>query len=129
MASHRISDRQRARIEAEDQRAYERKHAAAKRKAVNAARKVVAIWNERRKAGVELWFYPTIGAAITAGCPLLSFYCPACGQVTEVDLRKIDRHHGATIESLIPALSCKRCRPNAPFAKLMELAGRRGSLS
>jgi hypothetical protein len=87
MASHRMSDRQRARIEAEDRIAYERKTAAAKRKAVNAARKVVAIWNGRQKAGVELWFYPTIGAAITAGCPLLSFYCPACGQVAEADLR------------------------------------------
>ena len=118
MSSHRISDRQRARIEAEDRIAYECKQAAGHRKEVDAARKVIAIWNGRQKAGVELWFYPTIGAAITAGCPLLSFYCPACGQVAEVDLRKIDRHHGATIENLIPALSCKRCRPNAPFAKL-----------
>jgi hypothetical protein len=29
----------------------------------------------------------------------------ACRQVGEVDLRKLDRHRGATIESLIPALS------------------------
>jgi hypothetical protein len=49
MASHRMSDRQRARLEAEDQRAYDRKQSAAKRKAVHAARKVVAIWNGRAR--------------------------------------------------------------------------------
>ena len=62
MPSHRMGDRQRERIEAEDRREYERKLTAAHRRAVNAARKAVAIWNRRQKAGVELWFYPTIDA-------------------------------------------------------------------
>jgi hypothetical protein len=35
-----------------------------------------------------LWFYPTIGAAIAAGLPWLSFSCPACGQFGSVDLRR-----------------------------------------
>jgi hypothetical protein len=50
------------------------------------------------------------------------FYCPACQQVGEVDLRTLDRHPHATIEGLIPALSCRRCRPNPPFAKLIGLS-------
>jgi hypothetical protein len=54
---------------------------------------------------------PTIGAAIAAECPWLRFYCPARRQIGEVDLRKLGRHRGATIESLIAALSCRRCRP------------------
>ena len=81
-------------------------------KAVREAKRVVAIWNARHAGNRELWFYPTIGAAITAGCPWLRFYCPACRQIGEVDLRNLDRHHRATIESLITTLSCRRCQPN-----------------
>jgi hypothetical protein len=36
---------------------------------------------------------------------------PTCRQIGGVDLRKLDRRRGATIESLIPALSCRRCSP------------------
>ena len=31
--------------------------------------------------GRALWFYPTIGAAVTAGVPWLTFSCPVCGPV------------------------------------------------
>jgi len=34
-----------------------------------------------------------------------------------VDLRTIDRHCGTAVTSLIPSLSCRSCRPNAPFAE------------
>jgi hypothetical protein len=91
-------------------------------KAVRDAKRIVGIWTARHAANRHLWFYPTIGAAIAAECPWLRFYCPACRQIGEVDLRKLDRHRGATIESLIPALSCRRCSPNPPFAKLLGLA-------
>jgi hypothetical protein len=91
-------------------------------KAAREAKRVVGIWNARHAVNRDLWFYPTIGAAIAAECPWLRFYCPACRQIGEVDLRKLDRHRGATIESLIPALSCRRCSPNPPFAKLLGLA-------
>jgi hypothetical protein len=30
--------------------------------------------------------------------------------------------HRAAVTSLIPALSCRRCRPNAPFAELVRLS-------
>jgi hypothetical protein len=91
-------------------------------KAAREAKRVVGIWNARHTANRDLWFYPTIGAAIAAECSWLRFYCPACRQIGEVDLRKLDRHRGATIESLIPALSCRRCRPHPPFARLLGLA-------
>jgi hypothetical protein len=32
-------------------------------------------------------------------------------------LRQIDRHRDAAVTSLIPALSCRSCRPNAPVAE------------
>jgi hypothetical protein len=58
-------------------------------------------------------------AAIAAGVPWLSFSCPACGQFGSIDLRTLDRHPGASISNLIPSVSCRRCTPNAPFAKLL----------
>jgi len=39
-----------------------------------------------------------------------------------IDLRALDRHRAAAVTSLIPALSCRSCRPNAPFAELMRLS-------
>ena len=77
--------------------AAEAKRAEAERKAVADAQKVVAIWNARQAGGGALWFYPTIGAAIAAGVPWLSFSCPACGQFGSVELRTLDRHPGASI--------------------------------
>jgi len=39
-----------------------------------------------------------------------------------IDLRTLDRHPDAAVTSLIPALSCRSCRPNAPFAELVRLS-------
>jgi hypothetical protein len=75
--------------------------------------------------GRALWFYPTIGAAIAAGFPWLTFSCPACGQCGSLDLRTLDRHPRASISSLIPSVSCRRCSPNAPFARLEMLTAER----
>jgi hypothetical protein len=83
------------------------------------ARRIVAIWNGRRAKGRELWFHLRIGGAIAAGHPWLMFVCPACQQIGEIDLRKLDRHPNATIESLVLSLRCRRCRPNPPFVKLL----------
>jgi hypothetical protein len=101
------------------------KRAEAERKAIADAQKIVAIWNARQARGRELWFHPTIGAAITAGLPWLTYSCPACQQLGAVDLRTLDRHPGASISSLIPSISCRRCSPNAPFAKLEMLTAER----
>ena len=48
--------------------------------------------------------------------------CPACCTARAVDLRKNDRRCDAAVTSLIPALSCRSCRPNAPFAELVRLS-------
>jgi len=41
-----------------------------------------------------------------------------------VDLRTLDRHLWSALTSLIPALSCRACRPHAPFAELVRLSGK-----
>jgi hypothetical protein len=115
--NRRAQERERAAAEA----AAKAKRAEVERKAVVEAQKIVAIWNARQAGGRALWFYPTIGAAIAAGLPWLTFSCPACGQWGSVDLRTLDRHPGAAISSLIPLVSCRRCSPNAPFARLEML--------
>jgi len=42
--------------------------------------------------------------------------------INAIDLRGLDRHPYAAVSSLIPALSCRSCRPNAPFAELVRLS-------
>jgi len=119
--NRRAQERERAAVRA----AEEAKRAEAERKAIADAQKIVSIWNARQAGGRALWFYPTIGAAIAAGFPWLSFSCPACHQWGSVDLRTLDRHPGASISSLIPLVSCRRCSPHAPFAKLEMLTAER----
>ena len=60
-----------------------------------------------------------------AGLPWLTLSCPGCGQYASVDLRTLDRHPGGAISSLIPSLSCRRCSPNAPLARLEMLTAER----
>ena len=72
--NRRAQERERAATRAVE----EAKRAEAERKAAAEAQKIVEIWNARQAGGKALWFYPTIGAAIAAGFPWLTFYCPAC---------------------------------------------------
>ena len=71
---------------------------------------------------MPMLFAPTIGAAIAARHWWLWVRCPACHTTNAIDLRTLDRHPDAAITSLIPALSCGSCRPNAPFAELVQLS-------
>ena len=71
---------------------------------------------------MPMLFAPTIGAAIAARHWWLWVRCPACHPTNAIDLRTLDRHPDAAITSLIPALSCRSCRPNAPFAELVQLS-------
>jgi hypothetical protein len=48
--------------------------------------------------------------------------CPACRTTNALDVRTLDRHRDAAVTSLIPALSCRSCRPNSPFAELVQLS-------
>jgi hypothetical protein len=86
------------------------------------AERLVAVWNERQKRHMPMLFAPTIGAAIAAGYWFLWVRCPACRTINAIDLRGLDRHRDAAVTSLIPALSCRSCRPNAPFAELVRLS-------
>jgi len=86
------------------------------------AERLVAVWNDRQKRRMPMLFAPTIGAAIAAGYWFLWVRCPACRTINAIDLRGLDRHHDAAVTSLIPALSCRSCRPNAPFAELVRLS-------
>jgi hypothetical protein len=83
---------------------------------------LVAVWNERQAKWMPMLFSPTIGAAITAGYWFLWVRCPACRTTNAIDLRTLDLHRDAAVTSLIPSLSCRSCRPNAPFAELMRLS-------
>ncbi|HXX50884.1 MAG TPA: hypothetical protein VEI98_06305, partial [Xanthobacteraceae bacterium] len=78
--------------------------------------------NDRQAKRMPLLFAPTIGAAIAARHCFLWVGCPACRSTSSIDLRKLDRHPDAAVSSLIPALSCRLCRPNAPFAELVRLS-------
>jgi hypothetical protein len=111
----------------EDQRRKAAEKEAAIRRATDAqvledAERLTAAWNERQALHAPLIFSPTIGAAIAAGYWFLWVRCPACRTINAIDLRTLDRHRDAAVSSLIPALSCRSCRPNAPFAELVRLS-------
>jgi hypothetical protein len=113
----------------EDQRRQAAEKEAAGRRATDAqiledAECLIATWNERQAKRMPVLFSPTIGAAITAGYWFLWVRCPACRTTNAIDLRTLDRHRDAAVTSLIPALSCRSCRPNAPFAELVQLSRR-----
>jgi hypothetical protein len=86
------------------------------------ADRLIAAWNERQAKRMPMLFSPTIGAAIAARYWFLWVRCPACRTTQAIDLRTLDRHHEAAVTSLIPALSCRSCRPNAPFAEFVRLS-------
>jgi hypothetical protein len=86
------------------------------------AEHLVATWNARQDAHMPMLFAPTIGAAVTARHWFLWVRCPACRTTSSIDLRQLDRHRDAAVTSLIQSLSCRACRPNAPFAELVRLS-------
>jgi hypothetical protein len=111
----------------EDQRRQVAEKEAATRRATDAqvledAERLIAAWNKRQAKRMPMLFSPTIGAAIAAGNWFLWVRCPACRSISSIDLRRLDRHPDAAVSSLIPSLSCRSCRPNAPFAELVRLS-------
>jgi hypothetical protein len=111
----------------EDQRREAAEKEAASRRATEAqvledAERLIAAWNDRQAKRMPMIFSPTIGAAVAARHWFLWVRCPACRTINAVDLRTLDRHPDAAVSSLIPALSCRSCRPNAPFAELVRLS-------
>jgi hypothetical protein len=111
----------------EDERRRAAKKKAAEQRATNPqiiedAERLIAAWNERQAKRMRMLFSPTIGAAITARYWYLWVRCPVCRTINAIDLRTLDRHHDAVVTSVVPALSCRSCRPNAPFAELVRLS-------
>jgi hypothetical protein len=111
----------------EDERRRVAEKEAAARRATDAqvledAERLIGAWNERQAKRMPMLFSPTIGAAITARYWFLWVCCPACRTINAIDLPTLDRHRDAAVTSLIPALSCRSCRPNAPFAELVRLS-------
>jgi hypothetical protein len=111
----------------ENQRRVAAEKEAASRRATDAqvledAERLISAWNERQDKRMPMLFSPTIGAAVAARYWFLWVRCPACRTINAIDLRTLDRHRDAAVTSLIPALSCRSCRPNAPFAELVRLS-------
>ena len=86
------------------------------------ASRLVAAWNERQAKRMPMLFSPTIGCALKARHWFLWVRCPACHTTQAIDLRTLDRHPWSALTSLIPSLSCRSCRPHAPFAELVPLS-------
>jgi hypothetical protein len=110
----------------EDERRREADKQAAARRALDPqvrenARRLVTEWNERQARRAPLLFSPTIGAAVAAQHWHL-WVRPGCCTNQSVDLRRLDRHPDTMVTGLIPALSCRACRPHAPFAELVKLS-------
>jgi hypothetical protein len=111
----------------EDQRRTAAEKEAGARRATEAqvledAERLIAAWNERQAKRMPMLFSPTIGAAIASRHWFLWVRCPACHTMNAIDLRTLDRHRDAAVTSLIPSLSCRSCRPNAPFTELVRLS-------
>jgi hypothetical protein len=109
----------------DDERRREAERQAAAKRALDPqvradALRFVTEWNERQAQLAPRLFSPTIGAAIAAQHWYLWVRCPGCTQ--SVDLRRLDWHPDTMVTSLIPKLSCRNCRPHAPFAELVKLS-------
>jgi hypothetical protein len=89
--------------------------------AVAETRRVVERWNQELAAGRDIWWSPTIRAAIVAGMPWLDVYCSGCKTSRAIDIRTIDRHPLASVRSLVLGLRCSWCGGNAPLPKITGL--------
>jgi hypothetical protein len=98
-----------------------RRDAADRSKREDAAR-VVERWNKAIATGRDMWWSPTIRAAIVAGMPWADVHCPGCRTSRAIDLRTIDRHPLASVGSLVLGLRCAWCRGAAPMPRAGDLS-------
>jgi hypothetical protein len=85
------------------------------------AARVIERWNAALATGRDMWWSPTIRAALVAGTPWLEVYCPGCQTIRAIDIRTIDRHPLASVGSLVLGLRCSGCPGPAPMPKIMGL--------
>ncbi len=76
-------------------------------------------WNARLAEGREAWVSPSIRAALVAGYPWLTVYCPGCHTSRTIDIRTIDPHPLASVGGLVLGLRCNWCRGDAPMPRLL----------
>src|SRR6266568_506743 len=98
----------------EDQRRQAAEKEAASRRTTDVqvledADRLIAAWNERQTKRMPMLFSPTIGAAIAYA------FCGCAVRHAERLAPRVRERSIATATSVIPALSCRSCRPNAPF--------------
>ena len=79
-------------------------------------------WNERQAQRAPLLFSRTIGAAIAAQHWFLSVRCPGCSPRNRSTCAGSNRYPETTVTGLIPAPSCRNCRPHLPFAEVVRLS-------
>jgi hypothetical protein len=94
---------------------------AADKAARDDAARVIERWYQLLAAGHDLWWSPTIRAAIVAGMPWFDVHCPGCRTSRSLDLRTIDRHPLASVGSLVLGLRCTWCSGAAPMPKITGL--------
>jgi hypothetical protein len=85
------------------------------------ARRVIERWNRTLATGREIWWSPTIRAALVAGMPWVDVYCQSCGTIRALDIRTIDRHPLASVGSLVLGLRCSWRAGSAPMPKIVGL--------
>jgi hypothetical protein len=95
------------------------RRSAVEREKIEHARGVVERWNDAIAAGRDIWWSPTIRAAIVADMPFAEIYCPGCRTRRNLDLRTLDRHPLASVGSLVLGLRCSWCPGFAPMPKIM----------
>jgi len=79
-------------------------------------------WNTRLSSGGDPDPSPSLGTALTGGFRWLQVVCPDCRTLGEVDLALLDRHPEASISSLVPSLSCRRCPQSKRMPRLRALS-------
>jgi len=89
------------------------------------AKRIVALFNARAAKNAATGrghaFFPTVTCCVVAELPVVETQCPGCGWITHTDLRTKDYHPLATISTLIFKVSCTRCSPNPPLARIREV--------
>lgn len=88
-----------------------------RQKTLNAIQRIER-WNE---ALADPLPRPTFADALRTGRHWLHVYCSGCNTSTAVDLRQIDRHPRASVESVAPSLRCTWCHDRAPIPRLLGL--------
>jgi hypothetical protein len=82
---------------------------------------VVRRFNAKLSAKRAVWFWPKIGAAITARHPWVTIACDSCDSLTDLDLRMKPRDPEASIRAVLKDVRCPRCNGHGR-ARIVGLA-------